>query len=624
MSEYPASWVSAEIGSLCSLVNGRAFKPSDWTDHGRPIIRIQNLNSADAKFNHFSGQVEGKFLVKNGDLLFAWSGTPGTSFGAHVWNGEQAILNQHIFRVEFPEHLIDKQFFKFAINQRLDELIDKAHGGVGLRHITKGKFEETTIQLPPLAEQLRIVAKLSGLTACTARARAELERVPVLVDHYKKMLLEALYSGDLTNDWRKQQSLPNPKVTRLGDVASDLSYGTSSKSSKVGRVPVLRMGNIQNGELDWGDLVYSIDETEIAKYKLVKGDVLFNRTNSPELVGKTATFDSSREAIFAGYLIRVRCSNRLLPDYLTYCLNSPAGRQYCWRVKSDGVSQSNINATKLADFAFPLPSVQEQTEALKRTQAAFQWLDRVGGEHGAAARLVSHLDQAILAKAFRGELVPQDPADEPASVLLARINAASTDDDPPGRRGRRRAMRSDETAGVTPMLEAAEPDAPVYVAEKPPRSVRDEPHSSIEIDRVDLICRIRRVLGVDGARGREEAIRELADDLGAQRVGSRIREELENGIRTAVRRGILEANGVELRLAARTIEEYDRGFLKDQFLSSLQGRVWTEREDALVQFARWMGYGRTGAAIEDKVRSLIHGLLKEGRLEADGTRIRKV
>src|SRR5688572_23933555 len=145
MSELPRGWAASQIGELCVLVNGRAFKPSDWGDTGLPIIRIQNLNRPDAPFNHFNGPVHEKFLVKSGDLLFAWSGTPGTSFGAHVWDGCDAILNQHIFNVLFDERVVDKAFFRYAINQTLDEQIAKAHGGVGLRHVTKGKFEETAI-----------------------------------------------------------------------------------------------------------------------------------------------------------------------------------------------------------------------------------------------------------------------------------------------------------------------------------------------------------------------------------------------------------------------------------------------------------------------------------------------
>ena len=134
----PRGWIQAEIGELCDLINGRAFKPTEWSDEGLPIIRIQNLNNPNAPFNHFDGELADKHRIQYGDLLFAWSGTPGTSFGAHVWKGDDAALNQHIFKVAFDESRIDKRFLRYAINQTLDELVAGAHGGVGLRHVTKG------------------------------------------------------------------------------------------------------------------------------------------------------------------------------------------------------------------------------------------------------------------------------------------------------------------------------------------------------------------------------------------------------------------------------------------------------------------------------------------------------
>jgi type I restriction enzyme S subunit len=199
-----------------------------------------------------------------------------------------------------------------------------------------------------------------------------------------------------------------PKRVTLDSVASSLSYGSSSKSSSAGKVPVLRMGNIQNGKLDWSGLVYTSDVGEIKKYGLIAGDVLFNRTNSPELVGKSALYQGERDAVYAGYLIRVRCGEEALPAYVTYCLNSPAGRAYCWRVKTDGVSQSNINAKKLAAFSFMLPSLAEQQEIIRRIGLVFGWLDNVGAEVGRGSELLDRLDQAILVKAFNGELIALD------------------------------------------------------------------------------------------------------------------------------------------------------------------------------------------------------------------------
>jgi len=159
----PTGWAEATIGDLVHLVNGMAFKPSQWSGEGMPIIRIQNLNDADAPFNYCSEDLPEKFLVSTGDLLFAWSGTPGTSFGAHLWRGGNAWLNQHIFNVRFDRTHLHPSFLRYAINQNLDSYIRQAHGGAGLAHITKGRFEESVLVIAPLPEQHRIVAKIEEL-----------------------------------------------------------------------------------------------------------------------------------------------------------------------------------------------------------------------------------------------------------------------------------------------------------------------------------------------------------------------------------------------------------------------------------------------------------------------------
>lgn len=153
----PEGWQKMNIGEACTLVNGRAFKPSDWTKTGTPIVRIQNLNDPKAEFNYCSGDVEDKFWIDTGTLLFAWSGTPGTSFGAFIWAGGKAVLNQHIFQV-YPCAEISKQFLKCSFEGHMDEIIERAHGGVGLRHITKQELERIELLVPPMAVQDDFVA----------------------------------------------------------------------------------------------------------------------------------------------------------------------------------------------------------------------------------------------------------------------------------------------------------------------------------------------------------------------------------------------------------------------------------------------------------------------------------
>uniref|UniRef100_UPI004048E6E2 restriction endonuclease subunit S n=2 Tax=Yoonia sp. TaxID=2212373 RepID=UPI004048E6E2 len=162
----PKMWKWVEIGDQLDLLNGMAFKPSDWAPDGLRIVRIQNLNRQDAPFNYCDPNfARERSLIDDGSFLISWSGTPGTSFGAFIWDRGPAVLNQHIFRCDFKTEAFTPNYLRLAINGRLDEMIEKAHGGVGLQHITKGKLEAMLIGLPPLAEQHRIVAKVEELMA---------------------------------------------------------------------------------------------------------------------------------------------------------------------------------------------------------------------------------------------------------------------------------------------------------------------------------------------------------------------------------------------------------------------------------------------------------------------------
>jgi len=210
-----------------------------------PIVRIQNLNNANAAFNHFDGEYDVRYFLKGGELLFAWSGTPGTSFGAHIWKGQEALLNQHIFKVEFNESHLDKRFFRFAINQKLEELIDIAHGGVGLRHVTKGKFENTTVAIPPLEEQKRIADKLDQTLAIVERARARLARVPEILKQFRQSVLAAATDGRLTEDWRGTIGASRDEWTsiKVSSVA-DARLGKMLDKNKNRGVPTRYLRNI--------------------------------------------------------------------------------------------------------------------------------------------------------------------------------------------------------------------------------------------------------------------------------------------------------------------------------------------------------------------------------------------
>ena len=173
-------WPMVAIGEVCNLINGRAFKPQDWKpadSGGLPIVRIQNLNTPDSDFNYYTGEVQDRYLINQGQLLFSWSGSRGTSFGAHIWNGGKAILNQHIFKVEFEQIRATKMYLLYALNRAVAEVEQNLHGGVGLVHITKGNLEKIQIPVPSLATQQAIVAEIEAEQSLVAANRELMERM---------------------------------------------------------------------------------------------------------------------------------------------------------------------------------------------------------------------------------------------------------------------------------------------------------------------------------------------------------------------------------------------------------------------------------------------------------------
>lgn len=161
--EINPEWEKVRIGDVCTLINGIAFKPDEWESKeqgGLPIVRIQNLNNYNADFNYSSKKVKQDVIIENGQLLFSWSGSRGTSFGPHIWKGNKAILNQHIFKVLFNENIYEKKFLYLLLKCIVSKVENSLHGGVGLVHITKGDLENIQIAKLPLEEQKAIVAKI--------------------------------------------------------------------------------------------------------------------------------------------------------------------------------------------------------------------------------------------------------------------------------------------------------------------------------------------------------------------------------------------------------------------------------------------------------------------------------
>jgi type I restriction enzyme S subunit len=430
MSELSLGWCHATfddvIENITNGVNGKQNKDGI----GLPVSRIETIanQSIDMQRIGFVSDYDEdnfeKYRLNEGDILFSHINSP-SHLGKTALCGKNIKLFHGVNLLRIVVNgAVTPEFFNFYCKyiRGVGEFSLKAQHAVNQSSLNQQKLKQFILPIAPLSEQIRIANKLDSLLAKVDTAQARLEKIPTLLKRFRQSVLAAATSGELTREWRNNLD-PDWLSVSLKDVATGFNYGSSAKSQSEGDVPVLRMGNLQGGKLDWTDLVYSSDKTEIEKYLLEAGDVLFNRTNSPELVGKTSIYRGERQSIFAGYLIRIKGSERLNSEYLNILLNSPHARDYCWQVKTDGVSQSNINAKKIQAYEFELPTIQEQTEIVRRVESLFALADTVEKQYLAAKQRLDRLSQSLLAKAFRGELVPQDPNDEPAAELLKRIQA---------------------------------------------------------------------------------------------------------------------------------------------------------------------------------------------------------
>lgn len=460
-------------------MNGRAFKPTEWSATGLPIVRIQNLNNPAAAFNRFNGEFAPRHYLAGGELLFAWSGTPGTSFGAHLWKGGEALLNQHIFRVDFDEGQIDKRFFRFAINQKLSELIDVAHGGAGLQHVTKGVFEATEISLPSRGEQQRIADKLDNVLARVDACRDGLDRVATLLKRFRQSVLAAATSGRLTDDWREAN--PGLAVDASALITSRRQFSSSARDAKLleeliaaipptggdSQIPrgwlktyVGLVGVVSNGSTPardqanyWGGTIPWVSSGEVRDAEILQ---------TRECISQAGFDNSSVRMLPPGAVLiamigegKTRGQSALLS--LAACINqNVAGvvvlssyleSRYLWRwfqaqyettrLQGNGTGPQALNCQRVREIPVNLPPLAEQLEIVRRVETLFAVADRLEARLTQAQTAVDRLTPSLLAKAFRGELVPQDPADEPAAELLKRL--APQRDAAPARPRRQRA-----------------------------------------------------------------------------------------------------------------------------------------------------------------------------------------
>lgn len=406
----PEGWAWIRQKNLGIALNGKAFKPSDWTKKGLPIVRIQNLNDKNASYNYYDKDIDETFLLHGGELLFAWSGTPGTSFGAHIWDKGEAVLNQHIFKILFDETIINKIFYKYCLNNQVEKLIEVAHGSAGLAHITKNMFDEVLIPLPPYNEQLRIVSefeKTISLINCINDNKTELNDT---IKQAKSKILDLAIHGKLvpqdpndepaedllkriaTSDNRPYKKFEEEEPFEipsnwswcfLGDICSKIKRGKSPKYvDKSTIMAFAQKCNQKDGPTSLDKALY-IDETTLKKYpeeeKMQFNDIVINSTGTGTL-GRVGIFNCSiPNDVNAVYPDSHVTTVRILPEIdKLYCYYFIKTKQSYLETMGEGsTNQKELKPDTISSLYFPLPPYPEQKRIVSKIEELFKNLDEI-------------------------------------------------------------------------------------------------------------------------------------------------------------------------------------------------------------------------------------------------------
>ncbi len=358
----PEGWQKKTVGELCEFSNGKGFSANDWSESGLPIIRIQNLNGS-SDFNYFSGDPLDKWIVEPGQLLFAWAGTKGVSFGPTIWNGPRGVLNQHIYRLT-PIHEVDKRWLYPVLRRITDKVEAKAHGFKStLVHVHKRDITDVVVPVPPEREQLAIAKILelwnSAIGVCTRLTESSLQQKKALAQQL--LTGKRRLSGFRTNDELAQTSvgrLPADwDVVSIGKVAAEVSIRNADNKN----LPVLacskHVGFVNSLEY-FKKKVFSDDLTN---YKIIRhGQFGFPSNHIEEgSIGLQSLCDAGVVSpIYTVFEVDV---SRVDPGFLYKVLKTDHYRQRFAAATNASVDRrGSLRWKGFKAIRIPLPSLREQ------------------------------------------------------------------------------------------------------------------------------------------------------------------------------------------------------------------------------------------------------------------------
>lgn len=436
MSGVPAGWSECELENVVEVLDSWRIP----LNSNERLLRISGKKPEElVPYYGATGQVGlvDDFIFDEPLILLGEDGVPffdllkakAYSVSGKTWVNNHAHVLRPIAAVshgKYVEHFLNSFDYKGYV------------AGTTRLKLTQGSMNKIPVRLAPFAEQKRIADKLDGVLARVDACRDRLDRIPTLLKRFRQSVLAAATSGRLTEDWRVQRGgavMADYAKVKLSTVTESRLGKMLDKAKNSGTAtPYLRNINVRWFAFDLSDTQEMLIENVEREALLVKdGDLLVCEGGEP---GRCAIWNGIADHfIFQKALHRVRADlNQLLPSWLAYSIKYAAENGSLEGLFT-GTTIKHLTGIALSNFEFPLPSLEEQTEIVRRVDLLFAFADRLEARLVSARQQVGQLTPALLAKAFRGELVAQDPADEPASVLLQRL-ASQRAAAPKGRRGR--------------------------------------------------------------------------------------------------------------------------------------------------------------------------------------------
>lgn len=430
MTGLPAGWTSTTLKAICSKIVDGSHNPPKAVAAGKPMLSARNVRDRAIYLDDFRfisdydfEQEHARTQIEGGDVLLTIVGAIGRT--AVVPSGAPAFALQRSVAVLRPIAMEPRALAYALEAPDVQKYMTENARGTAQKGIYLGTLATVEVKLPPAEEQQRIADKLDTVLARVDACRDRLARVVPLLRRFRQAVLAAATSGRLTQDWRGEGT-PDWVNLRADDVCTKVQSGGTPKAgfTETTGVPFLKVYNIVNQQIDFEyrpQFVHpDVHAGELGKSRTLPGDVLMNIVGPP--LGKVAVVTNAAAEWNINQAITLfRPGERITSGWLYVLLcEGAAVRSVLDRTKGS-VGQVNISLSQCRAFEFPVPTIQEQNEAVRRVETLFAFADRLDARLAQARSAVDRLTPSLLAKAFRGELVPQDPADEPAAELLKRL-----------------------------------------------------------------------------------------------------------------------------------------------------------------------------------------------------------